>query len=1270
MSDSSESSLLPERPRAMEGIRRLTKSLWTSWENMMKVSVGGLQGYALLQESARSQCEVTSNFDSKCEILNKTVKEVFSWKVEPMFFDADDDDAILKLCDEPTPESSGDFYAYKTMRRVVGPDDDNWDTAQIRSDGTDLERQRRSKAWLCFVCGQPTAFTELLTTSVCQQCRNGRQMARDIIVDAEGDHRFSFHLQDEEAELRARNPKEMKRLDRPQKLSIFYDKPVEFLLFVKSSYSTKWLAEFAREVPPAFLQSLDNRCGQVSTKIGRFLRSVRYLGLAPMCKERWKGHYPSPETTSQTFDQIRKQRYLTQRFARPTVLGVADIDEQDDCDDSFPTDTEVIQHAIAKTADLSRQRSRWRYFRDTTSVFDGARFGTVVREETPRHYIDRLQASERGRIRNQDVWEAPPYQGRPKFFAWTCDDLVDLRGLPIADRTFCPRAMLQVVDLNVLNPYCWYWFRSSQNGVQRHPADAQARRVYESFRHVDSDGYYIDVHINSTGLRPRTLHPLIGDYRVQASQVIRAHDRAHPRAHVPDRVQGQWMPTWFYDDVIDYIEYLKHYMTVPWTDLGRFEAQLDSDDLDERHMAYKNACRYRRQMRLPNDPEMRGPDGRAPPPYPLGGFESWRLRTKYWVDKGHQPCLSDADEKKILKCYSETSPAEQGWHQPEFTMVGEGGRMDTVLAHDVDLSDTYNFEHNMNIARYGGRYQHVARMSKLFYLAQGSEYWICPCYCRLWEIRDWALGLYLDYEPPALPLVNSRPEMRGDARISVTNLQLEPESIVTHCSEALSMWHDLHVRRIPCLRPWIATCVHVRDLLQKMLMGSMNELVLPDQITKDFHGRTRLIMPLGFQYLHLDILNSFIWFKYRDKFSIDDEGFYHDPEAMAPQYVDDNGQRLIPVWVENWEEMGGSEDYFGDHTPPAVIDSQRSFRSWKAELEDLHPGRTVEGRYASSAYKLHGSDRHGSSLASALTEAQVPHSTQLPLDDWYPKSNLRDRGYIGARPLKIYSDSELMTRGKGFDMSSGPVCGTQVWNEAYELRVAEIIAANSNQRAETWSVSRPGNATLNNNDPIPPMQGLIRVNIGPKAVKVLLDTGAMLSMIRETVADQLRKHEKTKGFISQQVPLRVPLNCEGAEKDRVIGRITAQTTVTMLFAEPEIVDPDGRDSSKGNDEYRKWRSRGSQTAETKVTFHELAQLADPIIIGLPELQRLGLVLEPIGVDGVGWVQFAGLGIRLPLLGTKVGAKINVIHPMLFTSDEDFATVEVVGWRADIEEAAR
>ena len=60
------------------------------------------------------------------------------------------------------------------------------------------------------------------------------------------------------------------------------------------------------------------------------------------------------------------------------------------------------------------------------------------------------------------------------------------------------------------------------------------------------------------------------------------------------------------------------------------------------------------------------------------------------------------------------------------------------------------------------------------------------------------------------------------------------------------------------------------------------------------------------------------------------------------------------------------------------------------------------------------------------------------------------------------------------------------------------------------------------------------------------------------------------------------------------------------------------------------RRKGSPRGAIVGKFYIMDKLADPMILGLPEMSSLGSWVEPPGEDGRRWVQFTALGIRLPI----------------------------------------
>ena len=65
---------------------------------------------------------------------------------------------------------------------------------------------------------------------------------------------------------------------------------------------------------------------------------------------------------------------------------------------------------------------------------------------------------------------------------------------------------------------------------------------------------------------------------------------------------------------------------------------------------------------------------------------------------------------------------------------------------------------------------------------------------------------------------------------------------------------------------------------------------------------------------------------------------------------------------------------------------------------------------------------------------------------------------------------------------------------------------------------------------------------------------------------------------------------------------------------------------------KKW-GRGCHSIDVK--FYMMDNLSDPIMLGLPEMSRLGCFVEPIQ-DGQLWVQMTQMGnVRLPVLSKKI-----------------------------------
>ena len=112
-------------------------------------------------------------------------------------------------------------------------------------------------------------------------------------------------------------------------------------------------------------------------------------------------------------------------------------------------------------------------------------------------------------------------------------------------------------------------------------------------------------------------------------------------------------------------------------------------------------------------------------------------------------------------------------------------------------------------------------------------------------------------------------------------------------------------------------------------------------------------------------------------------------------------------------------------------------------------------------------------------------------------------------------------------------------------------------------------------------------------------------MIRTSFADQLRKNKKTKTATYGPRPLSRPVLLEGVIKGRPAATIDQATQATLSL----------QDALSGAD------------GVMEVCFAEMADCADAMIIGFPDLARFGYMVEEDD-DGHIWVNLAKLGITM------------------------------------------
>lgn len=175
-------------------------------------------------------------------------------------------------------------------------------------------------------------------------------------------------------------------------------------------------------------------------------------------------------------------------------------------------------------------------------------------------------------------------------------------------------------------------------------------------------------------------------------------------------------------------------------------------------------------------------------------------------------------------------------------------------------------------------------------------------------------------------------------------------------------------------------------------------------------------------------------------------------------------------------------------------------------------------------------------------------------------------------------------------------------------------------------------AVLNNSSP--GVQCAVVARIGRKNIRILLDTGAVQSMISSEAAQA----SESQSAMADPVALKRPLKCEGAEKGRVIGRVEWAVSMRVHFGPPSRPENnDDADSETRLGQVRAIPKSASVLGQFYIIFYIIDNLSDGLILGLPEMSLLGAYLEPPDPDGRRWVQFtvhAGGGLRLPLIQTR------------------------------------
>ena len=121
----------------------------------------------------------------------------------------------------------------------------------------------------------------------------------------------------------------------------------------------------------------------------------------------------------------------------------------------------------------------------------------------------------------------------------------------------------------------------------------------------------------------------------------------------------------------------------------------------------------------------------------------------------------------------------------------------------------------------------------------------------------------------------------------------------------------------------------------------------------------------------------------------------------------------------------------------------------------------------------------------------------------------------------------------------------------------------------------------------------------------------------------------------EKQPLSKPMNCEGAQKATVIGVVEWTMMARVGFAPPRVQTTPSANSEGRSPALQECRRREPSEKYLDAKFYLMENLSDPVILGRPELQELGLYLEPADDDGRLWVQFSAYGTRLPVIQPKL-----------------------------------
>ena len=144
---------------------------------------------------------------------------------------------------------------------------------------------------------------------------------------------------------------------------------------------------------------------------------------------------------------------------------------------------------------------------------------------------------------------------------------------------------------------------------------------------------------------------------------------------------------------------------------------------------------------------------------------------------------------------------------------------------------------------------------------------------------------------------------------------------------------------------------------------------------------------------------------------------------------------------------------------------------------------------------------------------------------------------------------------------------------------------------------------------------VVGIRIGSERFRVVLDSGAARNLIRQKFADKLWKSPQTQKSCLRKEKGDREIRFEGILKGIETEPVSVLTTVMAEFEGEALHGSGGTSKAK----------------PLPITFSELKDASDPMIIGFPTLASWGFGVET-DEDGVTWVTLSSLGVRIPAEG--------------------------------------